>query len=202
MRSQDAKVRFARQPIVGRDCNIVAYELLYRAHPDAASAVVGDDVQATRAVIRHSVRHLGLRRAVGRVRAFINMNAESLRDRRTEALPPRRVVLEILETVVVTAPLIARCRELKALGFRLALDDFTHYEAALRPLLDLADIVKIDLPLVPPARLAALVEQLHRHPAKLLAEKVEDAQRADECHALGFDYFQGYFFGRPESVGG
>lgn len=45
--------------------------------------------------------------------------------------------------------------------------------------------------------LRAAVSQLKPWPVKLLAEKVDSAEQAAYCHALGFDLFQGYFFARP-----
>ena len=36
--------------------------------------------------------------------------------------------------------------------------------------------------------------------AKLLAEKVETAEQFEQLHELGFDYFQGYFFAKPNLV--
>lgn len=200
MRAQTAVAGFARQAIVGRDQRVVAYELLYRGERHADAEGVTDDVQATRSVIARSLHALGLQRSVGNARAFINMNAESLTDQATEALPPRHVVLEILESVAVTGTLIDRCRYLKARGFRLALDDFTHYEERYRPLLDLVDIVKVDLLQVAPHELGTLVSGLRRHPAQLLAEKVDCERCAVSCLAHGFDYFQGYFFGRPQAI--
>src|SRR6185503_17394021 len=35
-----------------------------------------------------------------------------------------------------------------------------------------------------------------------LAERVETRTMRDECAALGFELFQGYFFARPETIGG
>lgn len=208
MRARNAyppPAHFARQAIVGRDRRIVAYELLYRDQTDQEHAAVTDDVSATNTVIEHGFARVGFRRSVGDVRAFINMNAESLGAATTQALPQRQVVLEVLESVPVNAALIDRCRQLKARGFRLALDDFTDESERCEryePLLDLVDVVKVDIPMVDPRRLDGLVEKLKKYPAKLLAEKVDSERCARKCWALGFDLFQGHYFGRPELVVG
>jgi len=78
----------------------------------------------------------------------------------------------------------------------LALDDFVFADSH-RPLLALVDIVKVDLLLHTQDELRAVVSQLKPWPVKLLAEKVDSAEQAAYCHALGFDLFQGYFFARP-----
>jgi EAL and modified HD-GYP domain-containing signal transduction protein len=50
------------------------------------------------------------------------------------------------------------------------------------------------------AKLPALVTQLHASGARLVAEKIEDAALWSRCRDLGFDYFQGYFFRKPQLV--
>lgn len=200
MRTILPDVFLGRQPILARDHRVVAYELLYRGGREQEQAAVGDDLQATTRVIRNAFQALGIQTVVGESRAFVNLCAESLLGTLIESLPQDKVVLEILETVVIDGPIIDRCRQLKAMGYQLALDDFSAYDEAYEPLLDLVDIVKIDLPLVAPGDLETLVRRLKLRPAKLLAEKVDSVERARECLALGFDFFQGFFYSRPQLV--
>lgn len=192
-----------RQTIVDRRQQVLAYELLFREYAGDNAACVADDDRATARVIELAFGRLGLRTVVGEGRAFINLCAETLLSRGLEKLPQDRVVLEILETVDADEQVLQRCRELKRKGYRLALDDVWHYDEAQEPLLDLIDIIKIDVLQVAPGGLAALVQRLRlrQRPARLLAEKVDCLQRARECLALGFDFFQGFFFSRPALVG-
>lgn len=185
-----------RQPIVDRRQHLVAYELLYRSGR-MATAEVRDDAAATAEVMRQAFRRIGIDTVLGECAGFVNVDAEMLFSRRVEALPTDRVVLELLETVVVDERIVSRCRELKRRGFRLALDDFYACSERYEPLLEFADIVKIDVPQLDPESLAALVEKLKLYPGRLLAEKVESWERARECLALGFDLFQGFVFARP-----
>jgi len=211
-----------RQPIVDRRRHVVAYELLYRAsrvnfarvrNTDAAgggpSASAGaaagirpadgmvNGVVATARVMHRALRRIGLNTVLGPCAGFINVDGEMLASSRIASLPPDRVVLELLETIRVDAAVIARCRQLKAMGYRLALDDFVSLTADSEPLLELADIVKIDVPQLSPQALTQLVARLKIYPARLLAEKVDTRERARHCLELGFHYFQGYFFARP-----
>jgi EAL and modified HD-GYP domain-containing signal transduction protein len=49
--------------------------------------------------------------------------------------------------------------------------------------------------------IASIVEELKEFPhIELLAEKVETLEEFEQCKALGFKYFQGYFFSYPEVV--
>lgn len=184
-----------RQPILDRAQRVVAFELLFRAGltPDAG---VTDDMQATANVIQHAFSEMGAQAVLGPHLGFINISADMLLSDMIEVLPHEQVVLELLETVVVTDTIVERCRALKALGYRIALDDFV-YDDSYRPLLALADIVKIDLLQHNQDSLRALVGQLRQWPVQLLAEKIDSLEQAEFCRTLGFDLFQGYYFARP-----
>lgn len=184
-----------RQPILDRDQRIVAYELLFRSG-NTASVTITDDMQATASVIHHAFSEMGVQAVLGSQLGFINVSADMLLSDLLELLPREQVVLELLETIIVTDAVIERCRALKQQGFTLALDDFVFADSH-RPLLALVDIVKLDLLLHTQDELRAAVSQLKPWSVKLLAEKVDSAEQAAYCHALGFDLFQGYFFARP-----
>ncbi|WP_255990803.1 EAL and HDOD domain-containing protein [Chitinolyticbacter albus] len=190
-----------RQPILDRGHHLVAYELLFRDGV-ANCAEVGDGLAASASVISHAFTDLGLEGLLEDKLAFINVSAELLYSDVVELLPSRRVVLELLETIPLSEALYARCRQLKAAGYRLALDDMVAVSPLHEPLLPLIDIIKVDLLGVPQERLPSLVQQLRAHPVQLLAEKVSDPQLQQCCHELGFDLFQGYHYARPTVLSG
>ena len=139
---------------------------------------------------------------LGAHKGFINLDAEFLNSDLVDLLPKQQVMLELLETIKINESIIARCHELKAKGFSLALDDVVELTDDIKPLLNLVEVVKLDLILIDPARLPSLVKELKRYPVKLLAEKVEDHEQARRCMDMGFDLFQGYHFARPEMLSG
>lgn len=120
-----------------------------------------------------------------------------LQDRILDQLPAERLVLEILETVTVTDELLLRMAQLRARGFRLALDDVVHLGADQMAMLPLVDIVKVDVAAVDAAHLPVLKAQLDGFDGILLAEKVDSHAQFERCCELGFDWFQGYFHSRP-----
>jgi len=191
----------ARQPIVDRNESLVAFELLFRSAHSATAGVI-DDVHATAQVIVNAFGEMGIADVLGAHKGFINLDAEFLHSDLIELLPKQQVMLELLETITIDAAIIARCHELKAKGFSLALDDVVELNDEIKPLLDVVEVVKLDLTLIDPARLPALVKELKHYPVKLLAEKVEDREQARRCMEMGFDLFQGYHFARPEMLSG
>ncbi|MHB1782082.1 MAG: EAL and HDOD domain-containing protein [Acidimicrobiales bacterium] len=190
-----------RQPIFDRDRLVVGYELLFRAvsgTPGQASARVGELMTAE--VLFSSVS-IGVDRLVGDKLAFVNAERGILTGEAPLVLPPGRVVVEVLETVVLDEEAIAGCRRLVGQGYRLALDDVASF-AELEPLLGLVSLAKIDLPRVPGDELAGLVERCRDAGVEVLAEKVETGDQMRICMDLGFHYFQGYLLSRPEVVSG
>ena len=142
--SGNQELFLGRQPILDRKQNLAAFELLFRSgHFNGAQ--VEDDVFASATVINHAFSELGVETVLGKHTGFINLSAPLIMSDVIELLPKNKVVLEILETVRVTDPLVQRCHELKQAGFTLALDDFTGREHEFRPLLDVVDIVKVDV---------------------------------------------------------
>lgn len=192
-------VALARQPILDRAERLVAYELLFRRLGER-SAIITDGMGATAHVLNTSLAEIGLDALLGGRLGFVNVEAGFLCSDYVLLLPPEQVVLELLEDIDAGPATVARCIALKEHGFTLALDDFDGRRGDLAPLLELADIVKVDLTLVAPAELEALVARLRRPGRRLLAEKVETAEEFTRCRDLGFDLFQGYFFARPQTM--
>ncbi|MEN3278512.1 MAG: hypothetical protein V7631_4302 [Massilia sp.] len=191
----------ARQPILGRDQHLVAFELLFRAAGEHDDARLTDGAAATAAVISHASQ-LGLAQVVGEKLAFVNVDEVVLMSDFVRFLPPNKVILEILETVKPTQPLLARVAELKELGFKFALDDVVAHTEEVGQLLALVDVIKIDLQGVAHEALGPLVASMRAAGKKLLAEKVETQREFRLCLELGFDYFQGYHFARPVILSG
>ncbi|WP_319239867.1 EAL domain-containing protein [uncultured Propionivibrio sp.] len=202
--AQSPQVFLGRQPILGREQQLLAYELLFRNGIIATgnNAEVLDATQATSTVIANAFAELSIGDSLGPYRAYINVDEDFLFSDLIEALPPQLVVLEILETILPTPEVIERCRDLHGKGFTIALDDVIDVTPAFLPLVAHADIIKVDLLGTPAERLAPLVAQLKQHGKKLLAEKVETAEQLALCRQLGFDYFQGYFFAKPTIISG
>lgn len=185
----------ARQPILNREQELFAYELLFRS-AWAGPANVTDDIAATATVIAHAAE-LGMENVIGASLGFINVDAAVLTSDFIRFLPQKHVVLEILETVKVTDVLLARVTELARSGYVFALDDVVAESEDVQRFLPLADIVKVDISALEDADLARLSHRFKLAGKKLLAEKVENLAQFQKCLDLGFDYFQGYYFARP-----
>ncbi|HRE89244.1 MAG TPA: HDOD domain-containing protein [Myxococcota bacterium] len=203
------EVHVARQPIftvpsgpvglLDRAAEVLAgYELLFRDGPNNAFPDVDGDV-ATSKVLHHSFFANDFDELVGHTLGFVNFTRELLVKRVPKMFPPRRLVVEVLESVAPDAEVVEACKELKRLGYHIVLDDFV-MAPGMDALLDIAWMVKFDVRSTPIPAIASMIEKFKNRDIRFLAEKVETRAELAALRDVGCTWFQGYFFARPEMV--
>lgn len=193
-------VFIGRHGIYDRKMQIYAYELLFRGS-ETNAATFQDGDRATTQVMLNTFLEIGLESIVGEHHAFINLTRAFLVGEYPLPFPPHKAGLEVLENIAVNEELVKGVCKLSERGYRIALDDFVFNES-LRPLVALADMIKIDILSMDRGAVEEHVKKLRRGNLKLLAEKVETKEDFEFCKKLGFDYFQGYFFCMPNIIKG
>lgn len=188
----------ARQPIYDSAMAVIAVELLYRHSSTAGAARIRDPRQATLEVISSAALEIGLDRLSGGQPVHINFPTELLVDVPDLPLRPDQIVIEVLEDVRADPRVIEGIKTLRARGHRIALDDYSPQISDER-LLEFADIVKLEITHPAADELQRLVKELKPRGIKLIAENVETPEQFENCIALGFDGFQGYFLQHPQT---
>ncbi|MBB1270255.1 EAL and HDOD domain-containing protein [Shewanella sp. SR44-3] len=189
----------ARQPILNRKQRVVAFELLFRdSHNNCFPVDVPDNV-ATAKILINSYMSMDIEDMTEGKPALINFPSSLLKEYLVHILPYKNMVVEVLETVEPNDENFAILRQLFHQGYYLALDDFI-YSPAWDRFLPFFKLIKIDIIATPLVKIAHLLPLFRRYKAKLLAEKVETMADFLQAKELGFDYFQGYFFYKPEIV--
>ena len=187
----------ARQPIFNPKLEVVGYELLFRGEGYVNDvAMIANPESATATVVLNALTELDLGRIVGRRTAWVNVSREFVTGGLAHALPSDLVGLEIPETAQFDEEMLGALRELKAAGYKLALDDF-RYRPGSESLLELFDLVKLNINELGNGQLTDLVERLKPYEGKLVAEKLGTQEQHEFCVEAGCDLFQGYFFCRP-----
>jgi EAL and modified HD-GYP domain-containing signal transduction protein len=189
-----------RQPILDRNQALFGYELLFRNGP-VGPAHITSDLGATASVIAHASQ-LGMEKVIGDALGFVNVDADVIMSGIFGFLPREKVVLEIIETMHATQPVLNRMAELVSHGFSFALDDVRAETGHVQALLPMIEYVKMDMRNMPLARLMKLAPRFKQDGKKLVAEKVETREEFKNCLELGFDYFQGYYFAKPVIMSG
>jgi len=193
-------ILIGRQQIFDQNLNVYAYELLFRGNDFDLNNKDGA-TQATNQVITDTILELGLNVIVGQHKAFINFTTQNILDNTPLHLPKERIVIEVLENVKLDARIIANLKEMSKLGYIIALDDFVFSEE-WTPLVEFADIIKLDVLEMGEAKTRDLIKRLKPYNVALLAEKVETYAEYQYLLELGCDYFQGFFLNKPNIVSG
>lgn len=184
-----------RQPILDLRGRVHAYELRFRGDPSA------DGVSAFHNLIE-TAREFGLekpselKKLTGKLTAFVRCPWQALNEQLAQVLPPSLTVLEISPNQEVSPELVASCRQMKALGFRFAFDNFTQ-EPQNTSLLELADYIKVDFCRTTAAARRRLLDELRDKPIMMLAKGVHTHPEQGQAREEGFTLFQGYFFLEP-----
>lgn len=195
----------ARQPILDRNGKIYAYELLFRDSPESDTAVIASDLLATAQVLENVLNNIGIQRLVGSNKAFVNCSRNMLLDNLFGLLNPKYFVLEVLESVEVDERVVDAVKEYKSLGFEIALDDFifeSQFIKRFESLFPYVSYIKMDVAENSLESMEKAAAFFREKGIKLLAEKVEDEATFKRCADAGYDFFQGFFFARPELVTG
>lgn len=187
----------ARQPIFNSARAVYGYELLFRSGPENRYDGTAPDLASASTI--DSILLFGMDRLTPGCRSFLNCTRDFLIHDFATMLPKDRVVLEILETVAMDDEVHDACRRLKQAGYLLALDDFED-RPDWKPLIAMADFIKVDLLRTPPADQLRLAHTYLPLNVQMLAEKVETYDDFHRTRGWGYTYFQGYFFSKPEML--
>ncbi len=197
MQPDSSSFSIARQHIVDANKSIVGYELFNRSQ-GAQPHSLASDVSMVLNVLAQSSSKL----VNGLADLFINATHDSLTSPHWDFLVPQRTIIEVPPFPGHDAAGIEEARlrlmALRKRGFRLA---FNHTVVApvYQPWQGIADFVKVDVRAIEPIKLNALLGAIQtRTGAIAVAEKVESAAQFDVFRDIGFHFFQGYWFSRPE----
>jgi EAL and modified HD-GYP domain-containing signal transduction protein len=137
------EVFVARQPIFDLDMNVVAYELLFRTSLDNFYDIKLDGDESTAKLISNSFLLIGLDTITKQKKAFINFTKKLLIEKAPTVIPNDLISVEVMEDIQLDAEVIKACSDLKDSGYEIVLDNFV-YNDEYKPIVDLADIIKID----------------------------------------------------------
>ncbi|TIH13257.1 HDOD domain-containing protein [Marinifilum sp. JC120] len=194
------KTFFARQPILMPDQSVWGYELLFRNSGEATTAVISDSYKATLRVAANLCASPG-ENLPDNVKLVVNFSHKAIMDKVPYSLPAGKTVVQIPETTPPTPNLIKALKELSKDGFYIAIDDF---EA--RPqgefLIAYADAIIVDFLSTDEKKLERICDMCREYDTKLIAKRVENTDQFNMAQKLGFNFFQGFYFKRPENIKG
>lgn len=188
-----------RQPIVNSQQQIIGYEFFFRNDNNGSNAPFEEDIQTCAKILSTTIDEMQDNWLLGQQLAFINVDHVMLNSVFLELMPAEKTVLEVVHTVDVTPEIITRCRELKTNKFKIALDNPQHHPQ-LEALIPYADYIKLDMREVEIGQATLWLKKYQSTGCKLIAEKVEQNAQFSSLLEAGFQFFQGYFYAKPENL--
>lgn len=188
-----------RQPIVNSQQEIIGYEFFFRNDQNGTNAPFEEDIQTCAKILSTTMDEMHENWLLGQQLAFINVDRLMLSSVFLELMPAEKTVLEVVNSVEVTAEIIERCRELKTNKFKIALDNPQHH-AQLEALIPYADYIKLDMRDVDIVLATQWLKKYQATGCQLIAEKVEQNAQFTALLEAGYRQFQGYFYARPENL--
>ncbi len=188
----------AREPILDAKRQVFAYELLFRDGKSNCFPDLQPD-EATSRILAANHLTLGLEDLACHKKSFINFHQHNLTHDFPESLDPESVVVELVDTIMGDDALLKSCQHIRDMGFKIALEEH-EFNNRYQRFQSCIDIVKVDLNKMNTQAFEKQLPSLKRHNITLVAEKVETNEDFKRCLDMGFDYFQGYFFARPEVI--
>ncbi|KHD24927.1 histidine kinase [Vibrio caribbeanicus] len=187
----------ARQPILDKSKKTVGYELLFRDGPKNTFPAIDPEHATSRLLSDHflSTHYATLGDKLG----FVNFPYQSLINKVPTLFPADSLVIEILEDCEPTSDLLDAVKEMAALGYKIALDDFVPSKE-WRAFLPFVSIIKFDIQAISLDKAQLFIDRFSNSNIQFLAEKVETHEEFAKAKKVGFDYFQGYFFSKPEMI--
>lgn len=186
----------ARQPILDREKEVFAYELLFR---DGKGNCYPDVEKTSNKVKSQRQLTLGLDEISCNKTSFVSLNRDTLVKGMPSSLEPDSVIIELGADASLGNGLEEACKLVKSNGFRLALD-YSAMNGDQHLILPHLDVIKVDVMQSDYEAIADNVPKFADANVKLIADNVETPQDFGIYRDMGFDYFQGYFFSRPESI--
>ncbi len=188
----------ARQAILNKEKVTLGYELLYRNSLDNFYTGESPEQSTSQIIFQNhimgSIEELCMNKL-----AFINFDQKSLLAKLPLFLDKKNVVIELLETLDVIPDIIDVVSELFTKGYKIALDDY-NFSEQWDSLIPYVSFIKIDREDISIERIQSLINSklVKKYNIKVLVERVETEEQFNTLKSIGVDYYQGYFFHKPE----
>jgi EAL and modified HD-GYP domain-containing signal transduction protein len=209
--SQPSNLLLARQPVFNRQMKIHGYQLHYPKHSPADSPAHAsndqpdktDKHQTVISTINDALDTCAEYQLCDDLPMFIKVDAQLFCGEQLLSLPPKQVVLDVSDIIVIDEQLDNTLKQYRKHHFRFAIN-LLHINKENLALLPQADYIRLDTRSLSIEGLSRQLSKLHsRHVnAKVIASNIDTQEQLAQCKALDIDLFQGHFLCRPTVVEG
>jgi len=192
----------ARQAILDINLKTIGYELLFRDSLENVFRESSPEKATSRVILQNHILGNLVDVCCGKL-AFINFDEFTLLQNSPLLFNPQDIVVEIIETINISDELIFNVSQLHKKGYKIALDDYD-FTSKWDVFFPYISIIKVDIEQVSYLQIERLKEQLlsTKSHVKIVAERIENNDQFQKFKLINVDYYQGYFFHKPEIKSG
>lgn len=197
----DGVLFLGRQPIVDKDAQLIGYELLYRN--EHGTSEMSNEQSATANVLTHTLSLSGIDAVVGKHLAFVNIDVKFLKHDMILSIPAERFVFELDVPEDEDDECLERLKELSEKGyiFAFCINDVGDKTVTYaKKIVDYIKYIKLNTMQVDKEKLFKILLTLGSSQKHLIATHVETKELFESFFDMGFEFFQGYFFAKPEMI--
>ena len=184
-------VSIARQPILDPKARVFGYQLLYDCGPTPLDTV---DAAAAR-TLSEAVLSIGVDSLSSGHPLLVTLT-RSLLLGGAGSLLPTSTIIALDDAINADSPVVAMCKELRALGYDLAVCQ-AGATASHPDLLPLVQYARVDLKRTKAADWQGVATHLRKLGVKPIGERVDHPDMAAAAAAAGFGLLNGHYFCRP-----
>jgi EAL and modified HD-GYP domain-containing signal transduction protein len=192
----------ARQAILDINLKTIGYELLFRDSLENVFKESSPEKATSKVILQNHILGNLVDVCCGKL-AFINFDEFTLLQNSPLLFNPKDIVVEIIETINISDELVFNVSQLHKKGYTIALDDydFSNKWTCLFPYIS---IIKVDIEQVSYQQIEDLKKRLllTKSKIKIVAERIETNEQFQRFKEIDIDYYQGYFFHKPEIKSG
>jgi len=189
----------ARQPVFDGENMLAAYEIVHGIVRTEWNGEEPPELEhpGDRLLSETLTKHLDTLTAG--TPALIEISSRTLFSGAIEKLPPDQIIFSVRGDQHFSEGLLEEITKLDSIGYRLSIQAPGSLQIDPR-VLELVDLVEVDLLSTPPEILETRLPALRSERVRFLVRNVDRSDAHAMCRKLGFDYFSGYFYSRPEAI--
>ncbi len=171
-----------KEPIVDDKANLIAYEIKFKGVENNFNELSDNFTND----IFDLLENIKLDKIEKEKKFFINFNSKMLFESRIKKFPKDKIIIDINSNVQIDDNIINRCKELKELGYSIALNDFVDIKSELIKFVDFIKLGKFTID--------EGIEKLKNSNIKLIYKSANTKKEFNFYKELGVTYFKGKFF--------
>ncbi|WP_286267044.1 EAL and HDOD domain-containing protein [Thalassotalea atypica] len=190
----------ARQAILDRNAKTIGYELLFRDSQNNEFPEIDPDIASSKLIVENHIHGDILAISMNKL-AFINFTEKCLINKYPLMFDPSSIVIELVGHTTTSERLLKITKFYHEKGYKVALTEY-NLDEQWDVLFPFISLIKVDIEKINPKRLKQVMMRTKAHGIKLVAEKVETNLQLQSLAEIGFNFYQGFFYHRPEMIEG